>query len=235
VAPSGVTCAPLPGFPGYYAGEDGSIWSTKSGEWKSRKLTPNRSQGGRLFICLAGPDGNRVRWVHRLILEAFVGPCPSGMECCHGPGGKLDNRLSNLRWDTRAANFADLYLHTGGNTGTRGEKNCNAVLTENEVREIMRLALEGCGPAEIGRRLNRPKATVWNVLGGKNWNHVTGLPRLPGWRGKNPSHRPRQEPSPTLCAIPQCGREFIPAVGGRPQKYCSVACRRNAAARKPRK
>src|ERR1700739_1529662 len=27
------------------------------------------------------------------------------MEACHGPGGKTDNRLSNLRWATRSENL----------------------------------------------------------------------------------------------------------------------------------
>lgn len=53
------------------------------------------------------------------MLEAFVGPCPPGEECCHGPGGPADNRLANLRWDTRQANIRDAVLggkHVGSRT-----------------------------------------------------------------------------------------------------------------------
>src|SRR4051794_9067393 len=45
--------------------------------------------------------------VQRLVLEAFVGPCPPGMEACHNDDVSLDCRLQNLRWDTRQANIAD--------------------------------------------------------------------------------------------------------------------------------
>jgi hypothetical protein len=45
--------------------------------------------------------------VHRLVLEAFVGPCPPGQETCHGPGGSTDNRLVNLRWGTYSENAYD--------------------------------------------------------------------------------------------------------------------------------
>lgn len=47
-------------------------------------------------------------YVHRLVLEAFVGPCPPGMEACHWNGIPGDNRLHNLRWDTPSANNADI-------------------------------------------------------------------------------------------------------------------------------
>lgn len=33
------------------------------------------------------------------------------MECCHRPGGPSDNRLENLRWDTRSENARDIVRH----------------------------------------------------------------------------------------------------------------------------
>jgi hypothetical protein len=41
----------------------------------------------------------------------FVGPAPEGMEGCHYNGDPTDNRLENLRWDTRKANVADAIRH----------------------------------------------------------------------------------------------------------------------------
>lgn len=49
-----------------------------------------------------------TRSVHSLVLEAFVGPRPDGMEACHGFGGPQDNRLTNLRWDTLSENNYDM-------------------------------------------------------------------------------------------------------------------------------
>ena len=48
----------------------------------------------------------RVR-VHRLVLEAFVGPAPDGMDGCHRDDDKDNNTLDNLYWGTRAENMAD--------------------------------------------------------------------------------------------------------------------------------
>lgn len=49
--------------------------------------------------------------VHRLALEAFVGPCPEGMEGCHNDGDSTNNRIENLRWDTSASNKLDIVKH----------------------------------------------------------------------------------------------------------------------------
>ncbi len=53
----------------------------------------------------------RMRYVHQLVLEAFVGPCPSGLECRHLDGNPDNNQLENLRWGTRLENMADKKLH----------------------------------------------------------------------------------------------------------------------------
>ena len=45
--------------------------------------------------------------VHRLVLEAFVGPRPAGLEICHYDDDGHNNRLENLRYDTPLANAAD--------------------------------------------------------------------------------------------------------------------------------
>lgn len=65
-----------------------------------------RSKGGYPGVYVEGV----AYYVHALVLETFVGPRPDGMECCHwkpAPDGGYDNRLMNLRWDTRSANAYD--------------------------------------------------------------------------------------------------------------------------------
>ncbi len=57
--------------------------------------------------------GNRARGVlvHRLVLDAFSGPCPDGMEACHADGNPGNNRIANLRWDSRSENRYDSVRH----------------------------------------------------------------------------------------------------------------------------
>ena len=48
-------------------------------------------------------NGKR-RYLARIVLEAFVGPCPEGHECDHKNRDKLDNGLANLHWVTHSEN-----------------------------------------------------------------------------------------------------------------------------------
>jgi hypothetical protein len=107
------------GFPGYAVGSDGTVWTCKAkggndrtpgkrGPW--RRLTMHRNRKGYLLVNLDRGGRNHTRTVHRLILTAFVGPRPDGMEACHYPDpNKANNRLDNLRWDTHGENAKDRY------------------------------------------------------------------------------------------------------------------------------
>lgn len=54
---------------------------------------------------------------HYLVLLTFVGDRPEGMECCHNDGDSLNNKLSNLRWDTHHQNNQDRKKHGNYPTG----------------------------------------------------------------------------------------------------------------------
>lgn len=67
--------------------------------------------GHRMVVLAVERGKTRALWVHRLVLEAFVGPAPEGHEACHGDGDPSNNHLANLRWDTRSANRRDSVQH----------------------------------------------------------------------------------------------------------------------------
>jgi len=58
-----------------------------------------------------GTDKQKLVKVHRLVLLAFVGAPPKGMEACHYDGDPQNNNLSNLRWDTAKENWVDRKRH----------------------------------------------------------------------------------------------------------------------------
>ena len=92
-------------YPDYRVGSDGSVWSRKNNRWgigKWRMLKLFRSASfGHMSVALSNKNGQRFFRVHRLVLSAFVGPCPVGMEACHFPDrNPSNNHLENLRWDT---------------------------------------------------------------------------------------------------------------------------------------
>jgi len=73
---------------------------------------------GHLQVLLYRETVWKMMSIHRLVLLAFVGEPPDGMECCHNDGNPSNNALSNLRWDTKSANQRDRLAH-----GTHHEAN----------------------------------------------------------------------------------------------------------------
>lgn len=58
-------------------------------------------------------------WIHRLVLETFIGPAPEGLQTRHLDGNPRNNRLDNLCWGTPKENQADRALHGTDNKGER--------------------------------------------------------------------------------------------------------------------
>lgn len=58
--------------------------------------------------CLPRP---RDVSIHCLVLEAFIGPRPDGHQASHLDGDRTNNRLDNMRWETRSQNNRRKYQH----------------------------------------------------------------------------------------------------------------------------
>lgn len=107
--------------------------------------------------------------VHRLILLTFKGPCPVDMEGCHDDGVGTNNRISNLRWDTKKANEADKVTHGTSNAGARNGK---ARVTETQVREIRTRLKAGESEESIAMDYPLTKHGVKQIRLNQTWRHV---------------------------------------------------------------
>ena len=75
---------------------------------KGRILRPRPSgKYGHVKVVLCKGGFQRSAYIHRLVLAAWVGPCPEGCECLHGLGGVSDNSVSNLQWGNHSENELD--------------------------------------------------------------------------------------------------------------------------------
>ena len=70
-------------------------------------LLKQKTKGdGYREVCLKVAGVQRMAYVHRLMLEAFVGPAPAGTQVAHLNGDPSDNRLNNLQWVPQKVNAA---------------------------------------------------------------------------------------------------------------------------------
>jgi len=171
--PSPVVYKDVVGFPGYRVGDDGSVWScmyrcrVRPDRWRPLKLFDN-AYGYK--IVMPRRDGkNHTLAVHRVVLQAFVGPCPEGHEACHNNGDKTDNRPCNLRWATRKENIADREFH---GTNPKGTRNGSAKLDDEKVRTIRTMRAAGYEMKAIAARFGVARDTVGKIIRHEAWVHV---------------------------------------------------------------
>lgn len=125
-----------------------------------RVLKPGPS-GPFGHVTVALGRGNS-RLVHQLVLGAFVGPRPTGMEGAHADGNGSNNRLENLRYATRSENNRDRVLQ--GRT----------LLSPEEVARVRTEApeLPFGGKARLARELGVSPCTISDVIAGRRYAHV---------------------------------------------------------------
>jgi len=70
-----------------------------------RILRPGPTQSGHRTVVIVSHTRKGSRLVHHLVLEAFSGLRPRGLEALHLNGDPTDNRLLNLKWGTRGENL----------------------------------------------------------------------------------------------------------------------------------
>lgn len=117
-------------------------------------------------IDLRKDNAAKVFYIHRLVLEAFAGkPLPSH-EACHENGKRGDNRLCNLRWDSRSNNHKDKAKHGtapwGENCGTAKLNAAQVMAIRNDSRPSSAVA------ADYGISFSH----VCSIRRRKNWAHL---------------------------------------------------------------
>lgn len=136
-----------------------------------------RKYGGNIvkpFIASTGypsinltKKGFRKQYLlHRLVLEAFIGKCPDGMEGCHNDGNRANCKLDNLRWDTRSNNALDKRNHA---TWQAGQNNGNSRLSNDQAKEIKKSNLSAIKLAKI---YNVSQTTILKVKHGQSYINV---------------------------------------------------------------
>lgn len=169
----------VPGQDLYEVSDHGNVRSWRAQTRKAggalRAETPHlmaahnsrRDGKGYLSVGLPRPGGGYATHpIHRLVMAAFVGPRPPGLEIAHLNGNPRDNRLVNLRYVTHAENESHKLSH-----GTRasGEQVNGSRLLGWQVAEIRYLASKGVTQAKIANLFDMTSGHASNIITGRIW------------------------------------------------------------------
>lgn len=165
----------LPRYRNYEVSDDGRV------RRDGRELTGYVDRYGYRTVLLSYVGLKQRFKVHRLVCEAFNGPCPVDFECGHLNGDPRDNRASNLKWISRAENIEHTFLHERRKRGVTSYKrrdeykraiNRNAAgfwvkLSDAEVAEMRRRHKGGESAYSLARAFGVCKRTAQRIVNGE--------------------------------------------------------------------
>jgi len=169
----------IPNFPDYAITRDGCVWSKPrnsrhnnmrflQGKW----LSP-RTKKGHLYVSLRNESGDYNLFVHRLVLQSYIGNCPVGQECRHLDGNPQNNNLSNLCWGTSRENKYDTVWHGRHlRVGLKGSENKQAKLTDEKVRIIRFLRRAGFMLKDLAWQFDVSVSGISHVCENRTWKHL---------------------------------------------------------------
>lgn len=80
-------------------------------------MSPSKSKDGYLMIILSKNHRRKLKYIHRLVAEAFISNPNNLPEVNHKDGIKNNNIVSNLEWCSRLENIKHIYVNGLKRTG----------------------------------------------------------------------------------------------------------------------
>jgi hypothetical protein len=164
---------PVVGYEGRYdissCGRLRSYWSIKYGIVKEpqRIIRSAINTSGYFNAVLSNSfKQGKTMYIHRLVLDAFVGLRPKGYECCHKNNNKLDNRIENLEWGTQSHNRKDF------GTQSMGTRVRNSKLFPLDIIMIRERYKQGIFQRVIGRLYGVRQDDISRICSRKYWKHI---------------------------------------------------------------
>lgn len=134
-----------------------------------------KHSGGYRIVSLR--QGTKKAYVHRLVMEAFVGPPGERQDVNHIDGNKANNRLDNLEYCDRLHNVR--HAIATGLQDNAGEGNGMHRYTTEQVIAAHRRVEQGASQKQAAAETGVSVGMVSQIVKGKRWRHL-GLPVLGG-------------------------------------------------------
>lgn len=176
----------LKDYPDYAVTDEGEVISLvyrqgSSGTRRPRwKLLKPKLSHGYWAVNLYKGGKSRTKTVHILVMAAFTGPRPAGLDINHKDGNKLNNHHSNLEYCSHAKNIQHAFdnglcetiREAARQTGlkNKGEGNGRARLSDAAAAQLLALK---------GTMLQREAASIFGI----SWQYVGDI-----WSGRRRKH-----------------------------------------------
>lgn len=156
-------------YPEYAASNEGYVMRLVDGvKYKQYEIVmPQQLANGYLTVQLY--PSRDIKYIHRLVAEAFLGACPAEHEVHHKDGKKTNNALANLVYVSKQEHLKDNILKNSH----VGSSNPMAALTEEKVVLIKEALATGVPGKTVAELFNISIALVSMIKNGKRWAHVT--------------------------------------------------------------
>ena len=140
-----------------------------AGATVGRLLKYNKDRYGYYHVVFINNATRYEDQFHRVVMAAFVGPCPEGLQVNHIDSNKINNKLENLEYVTPSRNIRHTYEN--GRKASRGEDATNVKLKNKDVLEIKKLLKKGEMPqGKIAEIYKVHFGTISNISLGKSWS-----------------------------------------------------------------
>lgn len=151
---------PVVGYPSHYISNYGVIR-------REAGLTYGSLCNGYRQHRAANKGSKFRKYVHHMVMEAFVGPRPEGWYVNHKDGVKFNNRLDNLEYLSPTENSRHA-VSTG--LAKSGERSPQSKLAHADVLNIRQLKGRFTYE-EIGEVYGITKGQVCRIMLGHQWRH----------------------------------------------------------------
>lgn len=159
----------------YQVSNLGRVRSSLSGHWQIMKPSLVGVPGNKypaVYLYSGTKSTRKLRKIHQLVLEAFVGARPTPQHHgCHNDGNRENNKVDNLRWDTQIGNFSDKHKH-GTMFYSSGSRHALSVLSEADVLLIRDRVSDGEGVCALAREYCVSAATISSIKNRNSWKHI---------------------------------------------------------------
>ncbi len=123
-----------------------------------------------------GKGTGKYKYVHSLVLEAFSGSRPKGMQCRHLDGNGFNNDLGNLAWGTVKENAGDRMRHGTSGKGKPGvnfgERHGMVKRTVEEILRIREMSRQGLSSSQIAKQFGANPAYIRSIIRRKFWARI---------------------------------------------------------------